>query len=116
MTAKRVFNFSAGPAMLPLEVLEASAQALVDYKGKGFGIAECSHRGKEFDEVLDEAIARCRKLLDIPDTPRRAVPAGGRHPAVLHHPHELPQRHRPNTWSAASGRRRRPTPPRRAYG
>ena len=68
MTAKRVFNFSAGPAMLPLEVLEASAQALVDYKGKGFGIAECSHRGKEFDEVLDEAIALCRKLLDIPDT------------------------------------------------
>jgi phosphoserine aminotransferase len=54
--------------MLPLEVLEASAQALVDYKGKGFGIAECSHRGKEFDEVLDQAIALCRKLLDIPDT------------------------------------------------
>src|SRR3954452_13271832 len=65
---KRVFNFSAGPAMLPLEVLEASAQALVDYQGKGFGIAECSHRGKEFDAVLDEAIALCRKLLDIPDT------------------------------------------------
>jgi phosphoserine aminotransferase len=68
MTAKRVFNFSAGPAALPLEVLERSAAALVDYKGKGFGIAECSHRGKEFDEVLDEATARCRKLLDIPDT------------------------------------------------
>jgi phosphoserine aminotransferase len=65
---KRVFNFSAGPAMLPTEVLEASAQALVDYKGKGFGIAECSHRGKEFDEVLDEAIARCRKLLDVPES------------------------------------------------
>ncbi len=63
---KRVFNFSPGPAMLPLEVLEASAKALVDYQGKGFGIAECSHRGKEFDGVLDEAIARCRKLLDIP--------------------------------------------------
>jgi phosphoserine aminotransferase len=68
MTAKRVFNFSAGPAMLPIEVLEASAQALVDYKGKGFGIAECSHRGKEFDEVLDQAIALCRKLLDIPES------------------------------------------------
>jgi phosphoserine aminotransferase len=65
---KRVFNFSAGPAMLPLEVLEASAKALVDYQGKGFGIAECSHRGKEFDAVLDEAIDRCKKLLDIPDT------------------------------------------------
>ena len=67
MSTKRVFNFSAGPAMLPLEVLEASAKALVDYQGKGFGIAECSHRGKEFDGVLDEAIALCRKLLDIPE-------------------------------------------------
>jgi phosphoserine aminotransferase len=68
MTAKRVFNFSAGPAMLPLEVLEASAKALVDFQGKGFGIAECSHRGKEFDGVLDEALALCKKLLDVPDT------------------------------------------------
>jgi phosphoserine aminotransferase len=65
---KRVFNFSAGPAMLPLEVLESSARALVDYQGKGYGIAECSHRSKEFDGVLDEAIARCRALLDIPDS------------------------------------------------
>ena len=64
---KRVFNFSAGPAMLPLEVLEASAKALVDYQGKGFGIAEISHRGKEFDAVVDEAIARCRSLLGVPD-------------------------------------------------
>ena len=54
--------------MLPAEVLEASAKALVDYQGKGFGIAECSHRGKEFDAVLDEAIDRCRKLLAIPDS------------------------------------------------
>jgi phosphoserine aminotransferase len=65
---KRVFNFSAGPGMLPLEVLEASARALVDYQGKGYGIAECSHRGKEFDGVLDEAIALCRRLLSIPDS------------------------------------------------
>jgi len=54
--------------MLPTEVLEASAKALVDYQGKGFGIAECSHRGKEFDAVLDEAIDRCKKLLSVPDT------------------------------------------------
>jgi phosphoserine aminotransferase len=66
--SNRVFNFSAGPAMLPTEVLEAAAKALVDYQGKGFGIAECSHRGKEFDGVLDEAIDRCRKLLSIPET------------------------------------------------
>ncbi len=64
----RVFNFSAGPAMLPTEVLEASAKALVDFQGKGLGIAEVSHRGKEFDGVLDEAIALCRKLMGVPDT------------------------------------------------
>ncbi|HTE18070.1 MAG TPA: 3-phosphoserine/phosphohydroxythreonine transaminase [Armatimonadota bacterium] len=66
--SKRVFNFSAGPGTLPEEVLHAAAGALVDYQGKGFGIAECSHRGKEFDGVLDEATALCRRLLSIPDT------------------------------------------------
>src|SRR5687768_7197607 len=64
----RIFNFSAGPAMLPTEVLEKSAQALVDYQGKGFGIAEVSHRGKEFDAVADEAISRAKKLLNLGDS------------------------------------------------
>ena len=50
--ATRIFNFSAGPAMLPTSVLEKSAAALLDYKGVGFGIGECSHRGKEFDGVI----------------------------------------------------------------
>ncbi|HQY88134.1 MAG TPA: 3-phosphoserine/phosphohydroxythreonine transaminase [Tepidisphaeraceae bacterium] len=61
----RIFNFSAGPAALPTEVLEASAKAMLDYQGKGFGIAECSHRGKEFEGVLDEAIARTYALLGL---------------------------------------------------
>src|SRR4051812_21254087 len=64
----RIFNFSAGPAMLPTEVLEKSAATLLDYQGSGFGIAECSHRGKEFDCVIDEAISRCKKLLNIGDS------------------------------------------------
>src|SRR5262245_17080979 len=64
----RIFNFSAGPAMLPTEVLEKSAVALLDYQGKGFGIAEVSHRGKEFEAVNDEAIALCRKLLSLGDS------------------------------------------------
>src|SRR3954471_17991950 len=64
----RVFNFSAGPAMLPLEVLEASARALVDFQGKGVGIAEVSHRGKEFDGVLDESLKLARQLMAIPET------------------------------------------------
>jgi phosphoserine aminotransferase len=65
---KRIFNFSAGPAMLPTEVLEKSAAALLDFQGKGFGIGEVSHRGKEFEGVLDEAIARCKQLLGLGDT------------------------------------------------
>src|SRR3954453_19433267 len=64
----RIFNFSAGPAILPTEVLEKSAKALVDFEGKGFGIAEVSHRGKEFEGVNDEAITRCKKLLDLGDS------------------------------------------------
>jgi phosphoserine aminotransferase len=54
--------------MLPTEVLEKSATALVDYQGKGFGIAEVSHRGKEFEAVNDEAVTRCKQLLGLGDT------------------------------------------------
>src|SRR5213080_3970415 len=64
----RIFNFSAGPAMLPTEVLEKSAAALLDYQGKGFGIGEVSHRGKEFEAVNDEAITRCKQLLGLGDS------------------------------------------------
>ncbi|HEX4056470.1 MAG TPA: 3-phosphoserine/phosphohydroxythreonine transaminase [Tepidisphaeraceae bacterium] len=64
----RIFNFSAGPAMLPTEALEKSAAALVDYQGKGYGIAEVSHRGKDFEAVNDEAIKRCKQLLGIGET------------------------------------------------
>jgi phosphoserine aminotransferase len=64
----RIFNFSAGPAMLPTEVLEKSAAALLDFQGKGFGIGEVSHRGKEFDGVIDETITRCKQLLGLGDS------------------------------------------------
>ena len=53
-----------------------SATALLDYQGKGFGIAEVSHRGKEFEAVNDEAIARCKKLLGLGRYSRCPVPAG----------------------------------------
>ena len=66
--SNRIFNFSAGPAMLPTSVLEKSAAALLDFQGKGFGIAEVSHRGKEFEGVNDEAMTRCKQLLGLGDT------------------------------------------------
>lgn len=62
----RVFNFNPGPATLPEEVLRASADALLEYGDTGMGVAELSHRSREFDAILDETIQRLRDLLGIP--------------------------------------------------
>jgi phosphoserine aminotransferase len=63
----RVHNFSAGPAVLPLEVLQEAQVDLVDYKGSGMSIMEMSHRGKEYDAVHNEAVANLRELLGLDD-------------------------------------------------
>ena len=63
----RVYNFSAGPAMLPLEVLEEAREDLLDYKGSGMSVMEMSHRGKVFDGIIRKAEADFRKLVGVPD-------------------------------------------------
>ena len=63
----RTFNFCAGPAVLPLEVLQQAQAELVDYKGTGMSIMEMSHRGKEYDAVHQEAQANIRKLMNLSD-------------------------------------------------
>ncbi len=63
----RIYNFSAGPAVLPVEVLEEAKKELVDYKGCGMSLMECSHRGKDYEPVHDEAIANFKELLNIGD-------------------------------------------------
>jgi phosphoserine aminotransferase len=63
----RIFNFSAGPAVLPEPVLKEAQAALWDLNGTGIGVAEHSHRGKAFDAVLQETIADCRQLAGIPE-------------------------------------------------
>lgn len=63
----RVYNFSAGPAVLPLEALEDMQKNLVDYKGHGVSVMEMSHRSAEFIEIHEEAIANLRKAMDIPE-------------------------------------------------
>ena len=63
----RVYNFGAGPAVLPLEVLHEAQADLVDYKGSGMSIMEMSHRGKEYDAVHNEAVANVRELLGLND-------------------------------------------------
>ena len=63
----RAYNFSAGPAILPEEVLKEAQAELLDYKGTGMSIMEMSHRGKEYTAVHEEAIANIKMLLKLPD-------------------------------------------------
>ena len=63
----RPWNFSAGPAVLPLEVLEQAAAEMTDWHGSGMSVMEMSHRGKQFTQICDEAEADLRELLSVPD-------------------------------------------------
>ncbi len=63
---RRVFNFSAGPAMMPEEVLQQAQTEMLDWHGLGMSIMELGHRGPEFKAVADQAEATLRELLDIP--------------------------------------------------
>ena len=60
----RIFNFSAGPAQLPLEVLREAQEELLDYRGTGMSVMEMSHRGKEFGKIISEAEAVLREIED----------------------------------------------------
>jgi len=63
----RIFNFGAGPAAIPLEVLEEAQKNLVDYKGEGLSIMEASHRSKMYDDVHNEALNLTRELYKVPE-------------------------------------------------
>ena len=63
----RVYNFSAGPAALPLEVLETIRNDIPDWQGTGMSIMEISHRSKEFIEVAERCETNLRSLLSVPD-------------------------------------------------
>ena len=63
----RAYNFSAGPATLPEEVLKEAQAELLDYQGSGMSIMEMSHRGKEYSAIHDETIANIKQLLNIPE-------------------------------------------------
>ncbi len=75
--SKRIFNFSAGPAVLPEPVLRKAQEAVWDVAGSGIGIMEHSHRGKVFDRIRDEAERACRDLAGIPDNYRVLFLQGG---------------------------------------
>jgi phosphoserine aminotransferase len=73
----RVFNFSAGPAVLPEEVLKKAAEEMLDYRGCGISVMELSHRGKEFAGIIERAEADLREILKIPENYKVLFLQGG---------------------------------------
>ena len=77
MKYDRVYNFSAGPSILPEEVLESVRDNLLNYKGSGMCVMEMSHRSKVFQQIIDEAEADLRELMNIPDNYKVMFIQGG---------------------------------------
>ena len=73
----RVYNFSAGPAVLPEEVLKEAAAEMMDYKGTGMSVMEMSHRSKAYQAIIDEAEADLRELMNIPENYKVLFLQGG---------------------------------------
>ena len=73
----RVYNFSAGPAVLPEEVLREAAEEMMDYRGSGMSVMEMSHRSQTFQEIIDTAEADLRELMNIPDNYKVLFLQGG---------------------------------------
>lgn len=63
----RVYNFSAGPSMLPIEVLEEAGKQILNYEGSGMSVMEMSHRSKHYDAIHSECLSLVRELLNVPD-------------------------------------------------
>ncbi len=75
----RVYNFSAGPAVLPEEVLKEAAAEMLDYQGTGMSVMEMSHRSKTYQKIIDEAEQDLRDLMNIPDNYKVLFLQGGAH-------------------------------------
>ena len=73
----RVYNFSAGPAVLPEEVLKEAQEEMLDYRGCGMSVMEMSHRSKVFQNIIDEAEADLRDLMGIPSNYKVLFLQGG---------------------------------------
>ena len=71
------YNFNAGPSILPQEVIKQTAEAVIDFQGKGLSILEISHRAKYFQPVMDEAEALMKELLNVPEGYRVLFLGGG---------------------------------------
>ena len=65
MNADRIYNFNAGPAALPLPVLEEIQDSFLNFAGSGMSVTEISHRSKWFDDVINDAVARAKRILKL---------------------------------------------------
>ncbi|MBQ6558854.1 MAG: aminotransferase class V-fold PLP-dependent enzyme, partial [Clostridia bacterium] len=73
----RVYNFSAGPSMLPEEVLKKAQEEMVEYGNSGMSVMEMSHRSKDYQAIIDEAEALVRELMNVPDNYKVLFLQGG---------------------------------------
>ena len=73
----RIYNFSAGPAMLPEEVLKQAASEMTDWRGSGMSVMEMSHRGKEYISIAKKAEADLREIMEVPDNYKVLFLQGG---------------------------------------
>ena len=73
----RIFNFSAGPSMLPLPVLEKAQADLINYQGTGMSVMEMSHRSPAFEKIITDAEALLRQLMNIPENYKVLFLQGG---------------------------------------
>ncbi len=74
---ERVYNFSAGPATLPVSVLERAQSEMLNYRGSGMGVMEMSHRSKAFESIIQQAEADLRKMLNVPENYKVLFLQGG---------------------------------------
>lgn len=77
MAENRIYNFSAGPSMLPLEVLQKAQSQMLNYEGSGMSVMEMSHRSKTYDSIITTTQERLRRILNIPNTYKVLFLQGG---------------------------------------
>ncbi len=85
---EHIYNFSAGPAVLPAEVLQQARDEMLDWHGSGMSVMEMSHRGKEFMSIAAKVEADLRELAGIPANYKVLFLSGGASSAICHGAHE----------------------------
>ena len=89
MEPNRIYNFNAGPAALPLPVLEEIQANLLNFNETGMSITEISHRSTAFDDVINDAVARTKRLLGLNENYEVLFCQGGASLQFLHDPDEF---------------------------